>query len=96
MLCPAVSCRTGSRANSYSLHRVGEALRLAFVGTGGEPAPEPEPAAPLSTGGAWPPPRAVLAHNAAKALPPSHAGYRVHVRMEKSKVGSSERKPKAF
>ena len=77
--------RTGSRASSYSLHRVAEGLRLAFVDTAGESAPEPEPL--KSTGGQWPPPRAVLAHNAAKPLPPSHAAYRVHVHMEKSKVG---------
>ena len=81
---PCCCCRSGSRSSSYCLNQVGEALRLAFIGTS-EPTPEPPP--PVSTGGQWPPPCAVLQQNAAGQLPPSHVAYRVHVHMEKNKVG---------
>jgi hypothetical protein len=66
---------------------VGEALRLAFVGTA---ALEPEAAAaappPPATGGQWPPPRPALLQLAAQELPKSHAAYRVHVHLQKNKV----------
>lgn len=80
-------CRSGSRKSAYCLNQVGEALRLAFVGPGAEPE-QPPPPLP-STGGQWPPPRAVLQQMAAPQLPAAHVSYRVHVHMQKGKVGGA-------
>lgn len=83
-------CRSGSRSASYSLHSVGEALRLAFNGTAAMPAPEDKPAGAPGPGGI---PRqvqqaAVGAAGGGGGIPPWHAAYKVHVHLQKSKVSS--------
>lgn len=85
--------RSGSRSASYSLHAVGEALRLAFNGTASMPAPEDKPAAPIGPGGIpGGGPRSGALGGAgggavAGGIPRWHTSYKVHVHLQKNKVG---------
>lgn len=81
-------CRSGSRSTSYSLHAVGEALRLAFNGTAALPTPDDRLLGAPGPGGI---PRqgqqgALAATGGGGGIPPWSASYKVHVHLEKSKV----------
>lgn len=78
------SCRSGSRSSSYSLQQVGEALRLAFNGTAALPTGDANELAGLPPGQ-----RQALAGlpPLPPKVPPQADKYKVHVHLEKSKVG---------
>lgn len=94
--CPRArhrSRRTGSRGSSYSLHAVGECLRLAFNGTAALPTPEEKLLAGGGGANLAPGARAALAHvtalSASAGLPPHHTAYKTHVHMQKNKARGS-------
>ncbi|PRW44978.1 Regulator of telomere elongation helicase 1 [Chlorella sorokiniana] len=81
--------RSGSRGTSYSLHAVGEALRLAFNGTAAMPTPEDMPQGAPGPGGIpqQGQPGALAVGGGSGAIPPWHTSYKVHVHLEKNKSG---------